>query len=171
MLELDVVLEHQALRGGHRGLRLVHVRALGEREQARDALDHARALVVLLRRLRNARGGRVDAPTLADLTERVSVRRLVLHLQDLVDVLVRHLVLEHLDDRAPRMREHERPRDLERARVAVPSPELMLRVRERQRGRGERVLEVRRVDASPFEQELAHEHALELGGEMFHPLI
>ena len=36
---LEVVLEHEALRGGHRGLGLVLVRALCQRQQARDALD------------------------------------------------------------------------------------------------------------------------------------
>ena len=48
--QLDVVLEHQPLRGGHRGLGLVHVRALGEREQPRDALGDLPRSAFLARR-------------------------------------------------------------------------------------------------------------------------
>ena len=44
--DIEVVLEHQALRRGHRRLGFVHVGALGEREELGDALEEPRLLGV-----------------------------------------------------------------------------------------------------------------------------
>src|SRR5207244_3246785 len=105
LTELDVVLEEELLRGGHRGLRLVDVRALGEREEPRDALGDLSAMWIdaglFVLRVRHARRLRVDAEPLAERAELRTVRGLVVLSQDLAHVLVRHLVLEHLDDDAP----------------------------------------------------------------------
>jgi hypothetical protein len=48
---------------------------------------------------------------------------------------------------------------------------MRLRLRERERRRHERVFEIRRVDAAPLEEQLAHEHAFELRRKMIHALI
>ncbi len=96
------------------------------------------------------------------VAKRATVRGLVFHFEHFVDVLMRHLVLEHFDDRAPRMRKNERTRNLERARRAVPLSEARLGNRKRENGRTQRFFEIRRVHAPPLEDDLAYEHALEL---------
>jgi hypothetical protein len=128
---LDVVAEHQLVRLAHRHLGLVLVRAAGEREQLADPLEHAVRLGGGLHRHRGARGARVDPALGAHAPERLAVRRLVVGAQHLVDVLVRHLVLEHAEHLRPRPRDDEHARQLEQPRAAHPAAEPRRGVRER----------------------------------------
>src|SRR5207247_7701064 len=97
--------------------------------------------------------------------ERLAVRRLAARTQHLVRVLVRHLVLEHLDDHAPRVAEDQRPADLDRAVVGGPLPEAALRVGEHDRGRDERAAQVVPVDGLELAPEGADGGGEEIGTE------
>jgi len=91
---IDVVLEHQSLRRVHGGLGLVQVGALGQGQQARDPAQHRIALAC--RRLRQPTRRRIKAMLSTQILEGRAVRTLVVDAHDLVDELVRDLVLEHL---------------------------------------------------------------------------
>jgi hypothetical protein len=62
------------------------------------------------------------------------MRRLV-DAEDLVHELMRDLVLENVDDLAPRALEDQRTRQLERAKPVHPATELCPRVGQREHGR------------------------------------
>ncbi len=102
---LEVVFEQKLLSCAHRGLRLVHVGRLREREQLRDPIEDSLLFSALLIAWDPASRS-IDPEPLAYLTERRTVGGL-LDLQRLVDVLMRHLVFEHLDDHTPTMLQHE----------------------------------------------------------------
>ena len=174
--DVEVVLEHQALRGRHRRLRLVAVGALGEREEARDprhdllldrvSLGAAGATAPVARGLRSGArrhpgGSRVDPEARACVAEGGAVRGLADLAEDLVDVLVRHLVLQHLDDDAPRLLDHQGARDLQRPRVGNPPPERRAPGHELEGRRDQRTPEVRLVELPPRGSQLAHERGLE----------
>jgi hypothetical protein len=88
----------------------VDVRALGEREQPRDPIADLALLGAALRRRGHAARGAVDAEPFAHCAEAGAVRGLPALAEHLAHVLMRHLVLEHLDDDAPRLGEDERTR-------------------------------------------------------------
>ena len=94
---------------------------------------------------------------------RRSVRAFVDDAVDLVHVLMRHLVLQHFDHRAPRFLEDELSRDLDRAARRHPTPEPRRDVRELERRGLQAIAEVRRVDRAVRTRELAHERGFELG--------
>jgi hypothetical protein len=105
---VEVVDEHQPTGLVHRGLRLVEVGAVGEREQAHDPAQHrVRPAARTTAADGQSSGGGVDGVLAADARERGAVRGLIVDKQHLVDVLVRKLVLEHLADDAPRLLEDE----------------------------------------------------------------
>src|SRR5262249_51475384 len=141
--DVEVVLEHEALRLRGGGLGLVAVRALREGGGAGGLLPPARLLGG--RRARSAGRGRGEPPTCAGGAEGGAVRRLAGLAEDLVDVLVRDLVLQDLEDGAPRLLEDERARDLERARLVEPPPEVRARRDEGDLRGDEGPLEIRAV--------------------------
>ena len=157
--ELDVVLEQQPLRRRHRRLRLVDVGALGEGEQPRDAVaDPALLFGSLGRRSVRCAGGRaVDAEPIAYGAERRTVRGLAALGQHLADVLMRHLVLEHLDDDTPRFRENERTRQLDRARRLDPPAKARAGGHELDLRELQRALEVREGEEAILLAELVEE--------------
>ena len=175
---VEVVAKHQPLRCSHRRLGLVPVRALGERQQPRDARDGlllegigVRAFTVGRRaRPRVARrhpgGARVDPEPGAGVAKGGAVRGLARLAEDLVDVLVRHFVLEHLDDDTPGPLDDEGERDLDRARTRHPAAERCAPGHELERRSNERTPEVRVVELSPRRQELPRERGLERSGQL-----
>ena len=121
---LDVVAEHQLVRAAHRGFGLVLVVAAGEREQLADPVEHPidrrASVAVAARPARRPRARRCRARSHTRWNVgpcAVSSR----HAEHLVDVLVRHLVLEHARDLEPRPLEDQRARQLEPAGRARPT--------------------------------------------------
>src|SRR5690606_17304997 len=119
----ELVLEHQLLRAAHRELGLVLVLAAGEGEELAYLLDDPRGGRLAVRRLRPPSGPRIDRALGADAAERRTVRRLVVHAQDLVDELMRELVAQDLHDLTPRPLEDERARELDGPLGADPAAE------------------------------------------------
>jgi hypothetical protein len=78
---------------------------------------------------------------------------------------MRHLVLEDLDDDAPRVLEDERARDLECATRADPTTEHAGDVDQRERRLDQFAAEERAVVMAPLGDELAQERAFELRGQ------
>ena len=81
----------------------------------------------------DAGGGGVDAEALADGAEGGAVRRRIGIAEHLGDELVRHLVLEHFDDRAPGAVDDEGALQLDAALGGEPLAELVRAVGQRQR--------------------------------------
>src|SRR5260370_26445365 len=94
------------------------------------------------------------------------MRRLGSLAQDLMDVLVRHFVLEHLDDGAPRVIQDERSRYLQRARPRHPAPKGRACPNEFEGGGRKSLPEIRVVDLMPRGQELTHERRFERSVEL-----
>ena len=106
-------------------------------------------------------GARVDAVLATDARERRPVRRLVVDLQRLVDVLMRDLVLEHLADEPPGMAEHQPAGQRDGPLQAIPAPEAMRSVRQSQDGRAQGTAEVGLGDLAPGEGQLAEQGGLQ----------
>ena len=86
-------------------------------------------------RVGHAGRGGVDAETFADGAEGGAVRRRIGIAEHLGDELVRHLVLEHLDDGAPGAVDDEGALQLDAPLAGEPLPELLRAVGQRQRRR------------------------------------
>ena len=86
--------------------------------------------------------------------------------EDLADVLVRHLVLEHLDDHAPWLFEDEGARELDRARGREPAPEPRARAHELELRELQPALEVCEREVAVRFGDLAKERRLEPRREM-----
>ncbi len=165
-IDLDVELEHQATRRHRGGLRLVLVRALGERQQLADPGDDPTGTIILGRLLwgRHRRPA-VDPEQLTDPTKGRTVRVLV-DAHPLVDELVRDLVLEHLDDLDPGPLEHQRPRDLDAAQLAVPLPEPGAGLRELEDRPAQTLPEVGVVDRVPLKRQPLEQLRFEFGAQL-----
>jgi hypothetical protein len=164
---VEVVLEHQLLRRAHRRLRFVLVGALGQREQRVNPRQHP--LFLAARRpfgLGHPRRPSVDAETLAHLLERRAVRILVRRAEHLVRVLMRHLVLQHLEHDAPGLRHEQPSRQLDRATITAPQAEPSIGIVELDRRRAQGLAEVLPVDRVPRAVQLADGGGFELGGEL-----
>ena len=160
---LDVVPQHQLVCLAHRELGLVLVRARRQRQQLADPIERLHPLAARRRRRdRLARGTPVDPALFAHAAKRLAVRGLVRHAQHFVDVLVRHLVLEHAHHLGPWPLEHHRSRELERAATFHPLTQLLAMATEHDHGRDERVAEVRPVLARVAPPQLAHERRFQL---------
>ena len=81
------------------------------------------------------------------------------------DELVRHLVLEHLDDRAPGAVDDEGALQLDAPLGGEPLAELVRAVGERHRRWAQAALEVGVVERAPGGEELAQQRRLERGRE------
>jgi hypothetical protein len=114
----------------------------------------------------DAGGARVDPHARTRVLECAPVRGLSALAEHLVHVLVRHLVLEDLDDRAPPLLEHHRARDLDRPRGLHPASEVRVSRDELERRHLEPALEVRLVDLPPRGAQLTDEGGFERGGEL-----
>jgi hypothetical protein len=110
-------------------------------------------------RTRSASG--VDAVTLADCAEGGAVRRAVGIAEHFGDELMRQLVLEHLDDRAPRAVDDEGALQLDAPLAGEPLAELVRAVGQRQGRRAQPSLEVAVVERAPGGEELAQERGFE----------
>ena len=143
---LEVVLEHQSLGGESCRLRFVLVGALRQGQKLGDSLQHVALFICQCVVDRGPRGACVDPPLLAHRAECTAVSGVLVAPQDLVDVLVRHLVLEHLDHGAPALLGEKLPRDLQRPVLPAPAPEGSARSRQREGGRAELTFEEGRVD-------------------------
>ena len=106
------------------------------------------------------RGG-VDAVPLADGAEGGAVRRRIGIAERFGDELVRHLVLEHLDDCAPRAVDDEGARQLDAAIAGEPLAELVRAVGERQRRGAQAALEVAVVERAPGREQLTQQRRFE----------
>jgi hypothetical protein len=166
---VEVVLEHQPLRRRHRRFGLVPVGALGEGEKAGDAADDL--VFFLVASGGGGRGGhprraRIDPETRARVAERRAVRRLVALAENLVHVLVRHLVLQDLDYRAPRLLDDHGQRDLEGARRRDPAPQHGPLGAQLEGGGAHPRAKVRFVYVTPGRAQLPHQRRFERRGQL-----
>ena len=76
---------------------------------------------------------RIDAALFTHPTKHRAVHGVVRLAQDLVDVLVRHLVLEHLHQHSPTVIEQQAARELDYPQAAVPAAQTRARVDELER--------------------------------------
>jgi hypothetical protein len=98
---------------------------------------------------------------LADRAEGGAVRRAVGIAEHLGDELVRHLVLEDFDHRAPRAVDDEGALQLDAPLAGEPLAELVRAVGQRQRRGAQASLEVAVVERAPGGEELAQERGFE----------
>ena len=110
-MQVQVVLQHQALGCSGCRLRLVAIVALRQRQQLVHSLEQA-LLIRALRRLRNATCAVVDTEARAGRAEGGAVGRLIFA-QHFVHELMGHLVLEHLEHDGPVVAQHEAARELD----------------------------------------------------------
>jgi hypothetical protein len=107
-------------------------------------------------------GARVDAETLAKVSEARTVRRAVGLAEHLGDVLVGDLVLQHLDDHAPWAIDDQGARQRQRAPGGAPLSEAAAAVDERDGRRPQAPFEVGPVELVPGIGEGAKQRCLEL---------
>ena len=158
-LLLHVVLHDEAPRHPRRGLRLMQVGRLRQAEQAPHPV-HQPLLMLRCRLLRTAGRAGIDAPIGADLLKGCSVRRLVLHPQHLAHKLVRHLMLEHLEDLAPGRGRHEGLAELHQPRPGDPTTEHRLQRCQRHGGRPHHAAEEQPIGLAPLQRQRRNHRVL-----------
>src|SRR6185312_4366707 len=159
---VDVVDEHQSARLVHRCFGLVQVRAVREREQAHDPAQDRVSLVGLpVTAPRQPRRSRVERMLAAYAREGGTVRGFVVNAERLVDVLVRHLVLENLANDAPWLLEDQLARQGDGAVKAIPTAESSGALGEGEDGRAECLRELAAGQLFPGGSDLPQQRPLE----------
>ena len=102
--QIDIVFEQQAPRLAHRRLCFVLIRTLGKGEQFPHEADHALFLITGQRRIRRRRpgtGNGLAAQSFTGTGKGRAMGRLMLRLQNLIDILVGHFMPEGVQNRSP----------------------------------------------------------------------